>query len=54
MAYSQEGYGETEIGLLVRRAGGVWYKKEKLWRLDIDTVKALGLENRIVKNHGRI
>ena len=42
-------YGEKNTGILVRRAGGVWNRKKRLWELSYMTVMNLGLEDRIVK-----
>lgn len=41
-------YGEVETGKLVREAGGIWNKAEKVWIISYGQVKALGLINRIV------
>lgn len=41
-------YGEKNLGITVRYAGGIWDKNKKLWILPYRQVKALGLEKRIV------
>ena len=41
-------YGEKQLGLLVRAAGGRWNKEKKVWEIPCREVKALGLEDRIV------
>ena len=40
-------YGEKEIGILVRKAGGTWNKKKKLWQLPYLAAINLGLRDRI-------
>jgi len=42
-------YGEKQLGVLVRNAGGTWNKKEKVWELPYSQVKALGLAHRMVR-----
>jgi hypothetical protein len=42
-------YGEIQLGQLVREAGGIWNKDEKVWELPYGQVKALGLANRMVR-----
>lgn len=41
-------FGEKNLGIIVRSAGGIWDKKRKIWILPYGQVKALGIENRIV------
>lgn len=43
-------YGEIDLGIKVKSFGGVWNKKEGVWECKYETVKALGLTNRIVDN----
>ena len=42
-------YGEKDLGLLTRNAGGVWNRKEKVWELPYHQFKALGLTHRMIK-----
>jgi len=42
-------YGEIHLGRLVKSAGGQWDRKQKVWILPYGQIKALGLEQRIVK-----
>lgn len=42
-------YRETELRGRVKQAGGVWDQTRKLWRVPATAVKALGLEDRIVR-----
>lgn len=41
-------YGERELGLKVRSVGGTWNRKEKLWYLPWNAIKALSLQDRVV------
>ena len=41
-------YGEKQLGILVKTAGGRWNKEKKVWEIPYREVKALGLEDRIV------
>jgi hypothetical protein len=43
-------YGETQLDILVKAAGGHWNRGKKLWELPYFKVKALGLHDRMVKN----
>ena len=47
--YIRIDFGEIELGVRVRQAGGVWDRKKKLWQLPYRDVLALELEERIVK-----
>ncbi|UCV16455.1 hypothetical protein [Quatrionicoccus australiensis] len=47
-AWLRIGYGETELRERVKKAGGKWHPEHKLWQLPLKTVKALGLEMRVV------
>ena len=42
-------YGEINLAMLVKNAGGIWNKNERAWELPYASVIALGLENRIKK-----
>ena len=44
-------YGEIELGRKVKKAGGVWIKEKRLWKLPLQSVLDLDLEDRII---GRI
>ena len=41
-------WGEKELGLAVRTAGGVWDPTAKLWMMTLGQAKTLGLVDRIV------
>jgi hypothetical protein len=41
-------YGERELALVVREAGGVWHPREKLWALFYEEAMRLGLRDRIM------
>lgn len=41
-------FGEKQLGLLIRSAGGNWNKAKKYWELAYGTVRQLGLEDRII------
>ena len=42
-------YGEVELGRKVKAAGGIWYKSKRLWKVPLQVVLDLNLEDRIVK-----
>lgn len=42
-------YNETELREKVKTAGGLWEPHRKLWRVDRDTVRRLGLRARIIE-----
>ena len=41
-------YGEKDLGLIIRYAGGFWNKEEKYWELPYGMAVQLGLEERII------
>ena len=41
-------WGETELGVKVKKAGGVWDGHKKVWELEYEQVERLGLGERIV------
>ena len=41
-------WGETELGIKVKKAGGVWDAHKKVWELEYEQVERLGLQDRIV------
>jgi len=41
-------YDETDLRLAAKSAGARWNQERKLWELRLDTVYALGLDQRIV------
>jgi len=43
-------YGEIEVARLVKSAGGRWNREKRGWELPYEQVKALGLQNRIIKD----
>jgi hypothetical protein len=40
-------YGEIEVGRLIRRAGGKWNRREKVWEVPYIHVVNLGLQKRM-------
>jgi len=42
-------YGEIDLGMKVRAAGGIWNRKKKLWKLPYQRVLQLGLIERMVQ-----
>lgn len=45
-------YGESELRERVKRVGGIWRPRHKLWELDWQTVRNMGLEDRVVIESG--
>jgi hypothetical protein len=43
---------ELELREQVKKAGGIWRPRQKLWELPYGQIMALGLEDRIVDDHG--
>lgn len=41
-------WGERELAIRIRKAGGKWDKQHKLWELPMRLVREFGLENRIM------
>ena len=41
-------YGEIDLGVKVKRIGGRWNKKDRLWEVAYKNVIKLGLEKRII------
>ena len=46
------GFGETELRQRIKDTGGAWDASKKLWRIKAASVRALGLQKRIVKISG--
>ena len=42
-------WGEADVARRVKRAGGTWDARAKLWRLPAGDARRLGLEDRIVR-----
>src|SRR5258706_1208882 len=40
---------ETDLRASVRRAGGIWRPRQRLWELSWDAVRTLGLHDRVVE-----
>jgi len=38
---------EVKLQRLIKQAGGKWNREQRVWEIDYDQAKALGLENRI-------
>jgi len=49
IVYVRVEYGETNIGRLVRAAGGAWNREKRVWELPYREVQALDLVDRIVE-----
>lgn len=43
-------YGETELRQRIKKAGGIWHPERKLWRFPLNTIKALKLDSRMLKD----
>ena len=43
-------YGESELRERVKRVGGIWRPRHKLWELDWRTVCNMGLQDRVVND----
>jgi hypothetical protein len=43
-------WGEKDLGLKVKQAGGKWLPDRKLWRLPYGKVLVLGLGERVVRD----
>lgn len=48
--YVQVLLDELELTRSLRQAGGIWNERKQVWLIHYKHVRALGLENRIVKN----
>ncbi len=40
---------ESELRAAVKRAGGIWRPRQRLWELSWDAVRTLGLHGRVVE-----
>ncbi|HHJ35344.1 MAG TPA: hypothetical protein ENJ87_06230 [Gammaproteobacteria bacterium] len=43
------GFNETELREKAKTAGAKWLAEEKYWEMEYETMKTLGLKNRVVK-----
>ena len=41
-------YGEINLGKLIKAAGGIWNREDKVWELPYREVVSLGLTDRVV------
>jgi len=48
VAYVKVEWGEMELGITVKNAGGVWNGQQKAWEMMYERVVELGLEDRII------
>lgn len=48
MVFVRVEFGEVDIGVKLKKAGGCWDKDKKLWRVPYQKVKKLGMLDRIV------
>jgi hypothetical protein len=48
VVYVKINWGERDMGIKVKRAGGVWNPERQVWELAYERVQALGLTGRIV------
>jgi hypothetical protein len=51
-AWVRVDWGERELAIRVKRAGGRWDKSRKLWEVPLEKVRTLGLESRVVTPSG--
>ena len=42
-------WNETDLRIAVKKAGGIWRPRQKLWELSSDAVRALGIAHRVVE-----
>jgi hypothetical protein len=42
------GYDETELRIAVKKAGGIWRPRQKLWEISWESIRALGIGHRVV------
>ncbi len=42
-------WNESELRTAVKRAGGIWRPRQRLWELSWEVVRALGLQGRVVE-----
>jgi len=43
------GWNETELRAAVKRAGGIWRPRQRLWEVSWEAVRTLGLHGRVVE-----
>ena len=43
-------YSETTLRERIKRAGGIWRSRQRLWEIDWKTARELGLQTRIVSD----
>ena len=41
-------WDETDLRIAVKRAGGIWRPRQKLWELSWEPVRTLGIHHRVV------
>lgn len=41
-------WDETDLRIAVKKAGGIWRPRQKLWEISWDVVRALGIGHRVV------
>ena len=46
-------YLETALRERVKTAGGIWRSRQRLWEVDWQTVRELGLQSRVVNDNPR-
>lgn len=44
-------FGEIHLAKPVKEAGGKWNREKRAWELSLGQVRALGLEERIIKDY---
>jgi len=44
---------ESELRSTVKRAGGIWRPRQRLWEISWDAVRALGLQSRVVEEQSK-
>ncbi len=48
VVYVQVKWGERDLGIRVKNAGGVWNEQRKVWEMTNGRAEALGLKERII------
>src|SRR3972149_3828677 len=41
-------WDETDLRIAVKKAGGIWRPRHKLWEISWNAVRTLGIENRVI------
>ena len=52
MVYVRIGFGEHELRERIKATGAIWRPRHKVWEVDWQTVRELGLQSRVVIEEG--